>query len=51
MPKFCSYCKDKKAKILRSKNRKPSCLECFYEVFENEIHIALQKEKVFKKGK
>lgn len=50
MPKICSYCNIATAKILRSKNRKPACLQCFYEVFENEIHIAVQKNKVFKRG-
>lgn len=50
MPATCEYCNLNKAKILRPKNRKKVCLPCFYEVFENEIHLTIIENKIFKKG-
>ena len=50
MVKYCDYCLTRAAKVLRSKNHKPICLECFYEVFENEIHLTITQGKLFERG-
>lgn len=50
MVKQCQYCNERPAKVLRPKNLLPVCLECFYELFENEIHLTITEEKVFRKG-
>lgn len=51
MPSLCEYCNDRKARIMRPKNRKRICLECFFEVFENEIHLTVTENQVFTRGK
>lgn len=28
----------------------PVCLECFYELFENEIHLTITEDKIFNRG-
>lgn len=50
MAKECAYCKTKPAKLVRSKNLKPACWECFFEQFENEIHETIISSQMFKKG-
>jgi len=50
MPASCEYCELRNAKIVRPKNRKKTCLECFYEAFENEIHLTIVESKLFKPG-
>lgn len=34
----CQLCNEANAKIKRPKNAMPVCAECFYLVFEEEIH-------------
>ena len=48
--KICETCKTNKAKIIRPKTRKPICLDCFYFVFEEEIHYTIVSNNLFKKG-
>lgn len=50
MPSLCEYCNTNKAKILRPKNRKKACLECFFSVFENEIHLTIVETQLFERG-
>lgn len=50
MGKLCEYCKKTPAKILRPKNLRPVCLDCFYELFENEIHLTITEGDMFKPG-
>lgn len=50
MVKNCQYCNLRPAKVLRPKNLLPVCLECFYELFENEIHLTIIEGRLFKKG-
>ena len=46
----CNNCKTAKSRILRPKTNLPSCLECFYDCFENEIHQTIISTNIFKKG-
>jgi cytoplasmic tRNA 2-thiolation protein 1 len=45
----CSTCNEKKPQIKRPKTGKPSCLDCFFEAFENEIHHTIITNKLFKR--
>ncbi|KAL6122702.1 tRNA 2-thiocytidine biosynthesis protein TtcA [Nucleospora cyclopteri] len=46
----CEECKIAKAVILRSKNKKKVCKECFFTLFENEIHQLIVDTEMFKPG-
>lgn len=46
----CEICKTAKAIILRPKNKKKVCKECFYEQFENEIHELIIDTNMFKRN-
>lgn len=50
MGKVCELCKEKPAKIKRPKNGMPVCHECFYLVFEEEIHQTIISNDLFKRG-
>ena len=50
MGKTCETCKTQKAFIVRPKTKKFICLECFYKVFEEEIHYTIISNKLFKAG-
>ena len=50
MVRHCQYCNARPAKVLRPKNLLPVCLECFYELFENEIHLTIIEDKIFRRG-
>lgn len=50
MQKTCATCETAKPFILRPKNRKPICKNCFFEAFENEIHFTITSNKLFSKG-
>ena len=49
-PKTCDYCGNRPAKVLRPKSLKPVCLECFYELFETEIHLTILEGNLFNRG-
>jgi len=50
MVKICETCNKNKAFIVRPKTRKLICLDCFYTVFEEEIHYTIVSNKLFKAG-
>ena len=47
---LCQLCHCRKAVMKRPKNLQKLCKECFYHVFETEIHLTIIKEKLFYKG-
>lgn len=46
----CKLCNVNSAKIKRPKNAMPVCMDCFYLVFEEEIHQTIIDNNVFKPG-
>ena len=50
MPKLCELCNQEKARVKRPKNGMPVCLECFYLVFEEEIHHTIVTNQLFRRG-
>lgn len=46
----CSICKTKKASLKRPKTGKLSCIECFNKSFEDEIHLTIKENNLFKEG-
>ncbi|KAK8790947.1 hypothetical protein WA158_005578 [Blastocystis sp. Blastoise] len=49
-PRKCENCHEKNAIIKRPKNGMMVCKECFFELFETEIHDLILSEKMFKRG-
>ncbi|KAL9645617.1 hypothetical protein ABK040_000679 [Willaertia magna] len=50
MPKLCSNCNERNAALKRPKNGRMVCKECFFELFENEIHETIVNNKLFSSG-
>jgi cytoplasmic tRNA 2-thiolation protein 1 len=50
MVRLCVICDKERAIIKRPKTSQQLCKECFYYVFETEIHNAILDNKLFKKG-
>lgn len=48
--RVCSICNDKRAALKRPKTQDQICRECFYSVFEEEIHNVIVDNKLFKSG-
>ena len=46
----CELCLERNAKIKRPKNQMAVCHECFFLVFEEEIHHTIITNDVFKRG-
>ena len=46
----CELCKERNAKIKRPKNQMPVCHECFFLVFEEDIHHTISSNQIFKPG-
>lgn len=46
----CLLCKEKPANIKRPKTGQPICKDCFFIVFEEEIHHTIVSNKLFEKG-
>jgi len=46
----CALCDSKPAKIKRPKNGMAVCHECFFHVFEEEIHHTIVTNNLFKPG-
>lgn len=46
----CENCKVNKAVIVRPKNKMKVCKDCFYELFEIEIHDLITSTKMFERG-
>ncbi|OBA18703.1 uncharacterized protein OGAPODRAFT_97101 [Ogataea polymorpha] len=49
-PNLCQRCEANKAVMRRPKNLQKLCKECFFHVFETEIHLTIEKEKLFYPG-
>ncbi|KAI9593374.1 hypothetical protein BDF19DRAFT_387407 [Syncephalis fuscata] len=49
-PKLCSICQKERAMLRRPKTLQRLCRECFYAVFETEIHQTIQRHRLFKRG-
>lgn len=47
---LCELCHSRKAVMKRPKNLQKLCKECFFHIFETEIHLTIQKEKLFHRG-
>lgn len=47
---LCELCKGRKAVMKRPKNLQKLCKECFYNVFETEIHNTITNAKLFQPG-
>lgn len=48
--KKCCICKDKRAILKRPKTLQSICKECFFDVFEQEIHYTITSNALFKRG-
>jgi len=46
----CELCQTRNAKVKRPKNQMPVCHECFFLVFEEEIHHTIISNDLFKRG-
>lgn len=46
----CENCKKEKAMILRSKDKSKVCKNCFFSLFEDDIHNTITSSKMFTKG-
>lgn len=50
MPKICVLCQTNRAMIKRPKTGQQICQQCFYHVFETEIHHTIVDAKLFQRG-
>lgn len=50
MPVKCKRCDANRAMLKRPKTGDAMCRECFYFVFEEEIHKTITDAKLFKSG-
>ncbi|KAK4782368.1 hypothetical protein SAY86_016470 [Trapa natans] len=48
--RLCCICNDRRAALKRPKTLQQICRECFYAVFEEEIHQVIIKNQLFKPG-
>ncbi|CAA3029977.1 cytoplasmic tRNA 2-thiolation 1 [Olea europaea subsp. europaea] len=48
--RLCSICNDRRAALKRPKTLEQICRECFYAVFEDEIHKVIVENQIFKPG-
>lgn len=48
--KKCELCGIRNARIKRPKNQMPVCQECFFVVFEEEIHHTIVSNNLFSPG-
>ncbi|KAF8314729.1 hypothetical protein DL93DRAFT_2058003 [Clavulina sp. PMI_390] len=49
-PKPCTVCKTQRAIIRRPKNGQQTCKDCFFELFETEVHQTIMNAKLFSPG-
>jgi cytoplasmic tRNA 2-thiolation protein 1 len=49
-PKLCALCSNARAMIKRPKTGQQICKECFFFVFETEVHNTITEAKLFKRG-
>ena len=50
MPRLCALCKKERANVKRPKTGQQICRECFFYVFETEVHNTITEAKLFKSG-
>ncbi|KAL3158142.1 cytosolic thiouridylase subunit Ctu1 [Trebouxia sp. C0010 RCD-2024] len=50
MVQLCGQCKTQKAALRRPKTFEQLCRECFYQVFEEEVHQTILRSRLFKRG-
>ncbi|CAG8537689.1 3923_t:CDS:2 [Ambispora gerdemannii] len=50
MPRLCVVCKEERASVKRPKTGEQLCRNCFYHVFEIEVHCTITDNKLFKSG-
>ncbi|GFP80155.1 cytoplasmic tRNA 2-thiolation protein 1 [Phtheirospermum japonicum] len=48
--KLCTICNSRRAALKRPKTLEQICKECFYAIFEDEIHRAIVDNNLFKRG-
>ena len=49
-PKSCALCKAAKAILRRPKTGQQICRDCFFYVFETEVHNTIVDAKLFQRG-
>lgn len=49
-PRTCGLCNDARAILKRPKTGQQICKECFFYVFETEVHNTVTEAKLFKPG-
>ncbi|KAI9448558.1 hypothetical protein H4582DRAFT_2116565 [Lactarius indigo] len=49
-PKSCALCRNAKAILRRPKTGQQICKECFFKVFETEVHNTITEARLFKPG-
>lgn len=49
-PTLCAQCNSSRALVIRPKNHQKLCKECFFDVFETEIHNTITNNSLFHKG-
>ena len=50
MPRNCALCNDARAILKRPKTGQQICKECFFYVFETEVHNTITDAKLFNRG-
>eukprot|EP00002_Diphylleia_rotans_P015768 TRINITY_DN3051_c0_g2_i2.p1 TRINITY_DN3051_c0_g2~~TRINITY_DN3051_c0_g2_i2.p1 ORF type:complete len:291 (+),score=48.22 TRINITY_DN3051_c0_g2_i2:57-929(+) len=48
--RLCVVCQKEKAAVKRPKNNQAVCKECFFQLFETEIHETIVANKLFRRG-
>lgn len=49
-PKTCALCQEARAILRRPKTGQQICKECFFLVFETEVHNTITRAQLFKSG-
>ncbi|KAI8870232.1 adenine nucleotide alpha hydrolases-like protein [Ramicandelaber brevisporus] len=49
-PKLCTLCGTAKAALKRPKTGNPLCRECFFSIFEDEVHATILSTNLFHRG-
>lgn len=49
-PKLCALCETARAILRRPKTGQQICRDCFFYVFETEVHYTVTEAKLFKTG-
>ena len=49
-PKLCALCAESRAILKRPKTGQQVCKECFFHVFETEVHNTITQAQLFKPG-